>query len=274
MRWRAWCAAGQASALIARPGLRLGQQGSPMTSQIIPDAEETAAAEQDRVGLYPEPAIGIKRSLSLVDEVVARIREDITSLKIEPGSRMSVDSLAREFGVSQTPVREALSRLEALGLVTKKYLIGYCCAPKLTREKFNKLYEMRLLLEPYVAGLAAQNMSDASLDDLEAIANSMEPSRIGANHASYQYFADQDSVFHAALALGSGNEMAADALARLRTHLHIFRLRFHSEVTSEAFAEHQLILQVLRARSGKAAEGAMRDHIQRSYERLAQFTSE
>jgi DNA-binding GntR family transcriptional regulator len=216
----------------------------------------------------------LRRSSGLVEEVVARIRQDIGSMKIEPGGRISVDNLAREFGVSQTPIREALSRLEALGLVTKRYLVGYCCAPKLTRDKFDKLYEVRLLLEPYVARLAAGNMSVDSLTELEVVLNDMEPARAGESVASYQHFADQDALFHAMIAAGSGNELAADALARLHTHMHIFRLRFHSEVTNEAFLEHKLLVDILRARSGGAAEGAMREHIQRSYERLVQFTSD
>ena len=76
------------------------------------------------------------------------------------------------------------------------------------------------------------------------------------------------------IAAGCGNELIAELLGRLHTHLHIFRLRFHNEVTRDAFAEHMLILQLLSARSRGAAEGAMRDRYWRSYERLINFTEE
>ena len=70
----------------------------------------------------------ITRPPGLADEVYRRIRADIMSLRLPPDTRVSVDSLARELGVSQTPIREALSMLEANGLVSKKHLAGYQAA--------------------------------------------------------------------------------------------------------------------------------------------------
>src|ERR1700754_4752558 len=90
----------------------------------------------------------IKRASGFVEDAYSRIREDIMSLKIPPNTRISVDSMAREFGISQTPIREALSMLEANGLVTKQRFIGYCTAPTLNRKQFEELFEIRLLMEP------------------------------------------------------------------------------------------------------------------------------
>ncbi len=74
----------------------------------------------------------INRSSGLAEEVYKMIRADIMSLRIPPGTRILVDNLARELGVSQTPIREALSMLEAIGLVTKQHLhIGYCCGAQI-----------------------------------------------------------------------------------------------------------------------------------------------
>ena len=74
----------------------------------------------------------IKRSKGFVDEIVEMIRADIISLRIAPDTRISIDNLARQLGVSQTPIREALSRLEATGLVSKQRFVGYCSAPQVT----------------------------------------------------------------------------------------------------------------------------------------------
>src|SRR3954467_4874240 len=93
----------------------------------------------------------IQRSSGLVDDVYNRIREDIMSLKIPPDTKISVDRLSRELEVSQTPIREALSMLEANGLVMKQRFVGYCTAPTLNRKQFEELYEIRSLLEPYAA---------------------------------------------------------------------------------------------------------------------------
>jgi len=221
------------------------------------------------------PASGrgpIQRPSGLVEDVYTRIREDIMSLKIPPDTRISVDRLARELQVSQTPIREALSMLEAIGLVSKQRFVGYCTAPTLNRKQFEQLYEIRLLLEPFAARCAAERMSDKELLDLSAIALRMSPDHAADSQSSYTHFAVEDGEFHALIARGSGNPLIAEALERLHTHLHIFRLRFHSVVTNEAFAEHRLITRALQQHDAAAAEAAMRSHIQKSYERLVKFT--
>jgi DNA-binding GntR family transcriptional regulator len=196
------------------------------------------------------------------------IRADIMSLRIPPDTRISIDSLARELGISQTPIREALSMLEATGLVKKKHFAGYFTAPQLNRLQLDELYEMRLLLEPYAARCAAERMNDADLEKLAALARNMEP---GDSRTSYNRFADQDSELHDMIARGSGNRLIQQSLAQLHSHLHIFRLRFHSVVTTEAYVEHDVLVRALLDRSPVEAEAAMRAHIEKSYKRLAPF---
>jgi DNA-binding GntR family transcriptional regulator len=210
----------------------------------------------------------IRRSQGIVDEVFELIRADIMSLRIPPDTRISIDQLARQLGVSQTPIREALSRLEATGLVTKRHFVGYCCAPQLDRRQLDELYELRLLLEPFAARCAAERMSDEQLQQVARLAEAMHP---GATRRSYDRFAVQDSQLHDLIAQGSHNPLVRDALARLHTHLHIFRLRFHSEVTREASTEHAALVEALLRRDPQAAEEAMRTHIQKSYQRLQAF---
>lgn len=210
----------------------------------------------------------LKRSQGLVQEVFDLIRADIMALRIPPDTRISIDNLVRELGVSQTPIREALSMLEAIGLVTKRRFIGYCSAPQLNRKQLDELYEVRLLLEPYAARCAAERMSDEEIRKLSELAANMEP---GDTRTSYDRFADQDSELHDMIAAGSGNRLIQESLARLHAHLHIFRLRFHSEVTVEAYAEHARLVEALAARDAAAAEVAMRAHIEKSYQRIVPF---
>ncbi len=212
----------------------------------------------------------IKRTQGFVEEVFEIIRADIMALRIPPDTRISIGNLVKELGVSQTPIREALSMLEALGLVTKKQFVGYCTAPKLTRREFEQLYEIRLLLEPYAARCAAERMEPRELEELCELARRMAPGE-RETQATYGKFADDDSELHARIARGSKNRLIEDALSRLHTHLHIFRLRFHSEVTTEAFAEHARLVDALKRRSPGEAEAAMRYHIDKSYARLVPF---
>jgi DNA-binding GntR family transcriptional regulator len=213
----------------------------------------------------------IRRAPALVNEVYERILADLMSLKIPPGSRISVDSLARQLGVSQTPIREALRIIEGSGLVIKTPFVGYCAASKLTRAEFENLFDVRLLLEPYAARRAAERMSDAQLATLVQHAHDMEMQN-EESQATYGKFAQLDAIFHEQIALGSANPLISETLDRLHTHLHIFRLRFHTVVTREALVEHAAIVRALVARDADAAEAAMRSHIERSYERLALHT--
>jgi DNA-binding GntR family transcriptional regulator len=239
--------------------------------------DTTAEREPPREEATPvaaaEPGRGkLQRPSGLVEDAYARIREDIMSLKVPPNTRISVDSLARELGVSQTPIREALSMLEAHGLVTKQRFIGYCTAPTLNRKQFEELFEIRMLIEPYAARRAAEKMSDKSLIELSGLALQMNPTEANRSRALYDHFADQDAEFHERIARGSGNPLIAESLARLHIHLHIFRLRFHGEVTKEAYTEHSLVTRALQKRDPDDAERAMRKHLEKSYERLVKFT--
>ncbi|TDD73192.1 GntR family transcriptional regulator [Jiangella aurantiaca] len=83
--------------------------------------------------------------------------------RIEPGAEVSIDGIARDFDVSPTPVREALARLESEGLVVKRPLRGYTAAPLFDAEGLRKLFEMRRILEPAAAGLAAGRMTPAAV---------------------------------------------------------------------------------------------------------------
>ena len=105
----------------------------------------------------------IARPSGLAEEVYRRIRADIMSLKLPPETRVSVDNLARELGVSQTPIREALSMLEANGLVSKRHFAGYATSPRMDRAQLDELFEFRLLIEPHAARKAAEMMSDADM---------------------------------------------------------------------------------------------------------------
>jgi DNA-binding GntR family transcriptional regulator len=210
----------------------------------------------------------LQRSHGFVEEVFDIIRADIMSLRIPPDTRISIDSLARELGVSQTPIREALSMLEAIGLVTKQRYVGYCSAPQLTRRQWQELYEARMLLEPYAARCAAERMTPEALAHLVRLAEEMKPAKAPI---SYDRFADRDSELHDLIAAGSGNSIIRDSLARLHSHLHIFRLRSHSDVTTEAYGEHAKLIDALKRRDPEAAETAMREHLERSYQRLAPY---
>lgn len=209
------------------------------------------------------------RPASVVDGVYENIYERLMSLEIAPGARIPIDAIARDLNVSQTPVREALSRLDREGLVRKAHLIGFSAAPQLTRKQFDDLYTLRLLLEPEGARLAALNMTPAALKTLEEAAADMGRGELPVDRTSrYSRFARADADFHDEILKIAGNEVIRSTLFNQHVHLHIFRLMFHSRVTQEALEEHEGLLASFRAGDAAAAENAMRVHISRSRDRL------
>lgn len=209
------------------------------------------------------------RPQSVVDGVYDSIYERLMSLEIAPGARIPIDVIARDLDVSQTPVREALSRLEREGLVHKAHLIGYSAAPQLGRKQFEDLFNFRLLVEPEGARLATLNMTPAALNHIEEIAADMAHGATPMDRTSrYSRFARTDAHFHDEILRIAGNEVIRSTLFNQHVHLHLFRLMFHSRVTQEALEEHENLLAAFRAGDAAAAEAAMREHIQRSRDRL------
>ncbi len=211
----------------------------------------------------------ISRPASVVDGVYDNIYHRLMSLEIAPGARIPIDVLSRELGVSQTPVREALSRLEREGLVRKEHLIGYSAAPQWTRKQFEDLYAFRLLLEPEAARLAAHNLTPEALRELEEAAADMGNGEAPLDrNTRYSRFARADAHFHDEIMRISGNEIIRSTLFNLHVHLHIFRLMFHIRVTQEALEEHEALLAAFRSGDPEAARQAMYTHIERSRDRL------
>lgn len=212
----------------------------------------------------------IVRPSSIAESVHERIYEQIMSLKIPPGARITIDGLARELKVSQTPVREALSRLEREGLVRKAHLIGYSASPQLTRKEFDDLYKFRLMLEPESARQACLKLTPEALGRIESAEADMEKGEPPVDRNSrYSRFARADAHFHDEILKVADNEIVRQAISDQHIHLHIFRLMFHRRVTQEALGEHELLLAAFRAGDGDAAYRAMHDHISRSRDRLA-----
>ena len=197
----------------------------------------------------------IKRPPRLGDEVYNSIYGQLMSQLIHPGAKISIDNLGRELGVSQTPIREALSRLEAQGLVVKADRGGYNATAQMDLERFDNLRELRMLLEPITARKAALRITDEQLNELKLIARKMQGK---SGRSGYGEFARLDQQFHDLIAQASGNLLIAEMLAKLHSHMHLFRLFHHQEATTESNAEHAVLIAALAEHQPDRAEAAMR----------------
>lgn len=204
----------------------------------------------------------------LADEVYNTLLGQLMSLRIVPDSRVTIDALARELGVSQTPIRDALNRMEADGLVVRVPNAGYRIPPQITRNRFEDMVELRLLLEPAAARHAAERASTEQVEGLRRMLEEMAQLAEGDGHLAYGAFGLRDAAFHDLVAASAGNHLVREALARLHTHVHLFRLVYDIEVTYLAMGEHDDVLAGIAARDADAAAYAMRRHILLSRDRF------
>lgn len=204
----------------------------------------------------------------LADSVYEAIKAMVMDHEIQPGARVGIESLARTLEVSPTPVREALARLESDGLVTKRSLAGYRATELLTARGLEELFEMRLLLEPTATALAAVNADEEQLDAIENLVEEMRgrPGS-GERYVVYREFAAADQRFHDTIACAAGRSLLADAVERLHSHLHIFRLSSIPGAGPLTLAEHDRILRAILRRNPDRAAEAMTEHLRRSLER-------
>jgi len=218
-------------------------------------------------------AVRLPNRRILGESVYEVIKGLVIDQRVEPGSRLNIDSLARQLTVSQTPIREALARLEADGLVIREPLRGYSVAPLLDASSFDQLYDMRLLLEPEATRLAARNIREEHFRQLEKAAAAMRKATRGETYKEFSAFSTQDAIFHQTIAAAAGNSFLLDAIARLRSHLQLSRLYFYRGIpdADEAMPEHEKLIALLRSGSAEAAASLMVRHITRSRARLVEI---
>jgi len=205
----------------------------------------------------------------LTDDVHESLTALVMDHAIPPDTKVSIDDLARKLGVSQTPIREALARLEEAGLVRKEALRGYFTTPLLSREQFDNLFEFRRLLEPWAAAAAADKVTTAGAKLLRAEMKTASTIPRGSDYESYKTFAAHDSRFHALIFDLAGNPVIRTAFDGTRCHLHLFRLYYGTALASPAAKEHRRIVSAITSKDPEGARTAMLAHINASYDRLA-----
>ncbi|WP_169727476.1 GntR family transcriptional regulator [Granulosicoccus antarcticus] len=228
----------------------------------------------EKVGKSAVKLSPVPRRASLAETVYEKILALIISPKTPPGSRLSVDALGRDLKVSQTPIRQALVRLQAQGLVVKAQNVGYSTAPLPSAKVYKDIFQFRLLVEPEVARMAAENMSKKDVSKLEVLMARMEDPVQKELNLRYGQFAVDDGKFHMWIAEKAGNSITTHALEQLHTHTHLFRLRNHHTVTEEAIVEHRAIFNAVIKRKALLARDAMFNHIEASFKRMVPYFGE
>jgi DNA-binding GntR family transcriptional regulator len=213
--------------------------------------------------LQDDGAAGVARPLdnrTLWEQVRDRLREDILAGRLEPGTELSEVALARDFGISRGPLREALGRLASEGLVTVTPRRG-AVVTQLSRQEFIDAYQVREALETLAVRLAVPLISDAEVAHLRELCELMARA---ARENQVRLFFDTNNSFHEALVRGSRNhklhEVHRMLVGQMVPYLpRSLELRGNLQ---QSVAEHEAILAAIEARDADRAADLLAEHIE------------
>ena len=224
------------------------------------------------------------RDAPLVDRLAATLQARVLSGEIETGTRLRQEALAREFGVSRTPIREALRQLQAIGIAQLEHNRGAVVRAPSARE-LREAYEVRAELEGLAAKLAATRISD---DELSRLRNAQElfqrsitrlierrrqSRRREADWGDDSVWVRANDLFHQAIQEAAGNTRLLRTIADLHRSfpraLTWSSLRHSSQLLDENVRQHDAIVAAIESADGEAARERMIEHVRSAGELIA-----
>ena len=200
------------------------------------------------------------RSTNLRDQVYDIVRDMIVSHELRPGQKIFEEQIAAEIGVSRTPVREALFRLENDGIVEIIPRRGPFVVA-LTEHKIVEILLIREVLEGLVARLATPLITPARLKQLRTLLDGV--STVDDDQPHLTRYTNHDITFHKTLLEACDNQMLTNMMGPVNSHLSLIRLRTVAVAgrARQTVAEHYGILEAMEAKDAPLAEQRMRAHI-------------
>lgn len=207
--------------------------------------------------------------LALYQEVAERLRERIFSHELPPGTWVDEQALAQQYGISRTPLREALKVLASEGLVKLKPRRG-CYVTEISARDLDEVFAVMALLEGECVAAAARTADAAALQRLQEVHAELEAAAAAGD--INRYF-EANQAFHAELQRIADNRWLIQVVEDLRK---VIKLSRHHSLSAEgrlqaSLVEHREILDALLARDAGRAEALMRSHIRSGREALARI---
>ncbi|NUU31278.1 GntR family transcriptional regulator [Arthrobacter sp. C9C5] len=206
---------------------------------------------------------GVSRQV-LADHVYEALLIALMDGRLEAGTPVSIDGMARELDVSPTPVREALARLEATGMVRRTALRGYRVAPLFTADELADLMDARLVIEPANAFMACSHADAELTAQLAQAIDDLKAAPRGPSFSEFRAYWEADERFHRLIAESADNQFLLSAYNALGGQVQRFRFFGGLGVTDADFAiaEHTEILQAFEAGDPELARQKMIAHIE------------
>jgi DNA-binding GntR family transcriptional regulator len=203
---------------------------------------------------------------ALYEEVAELLRQRIFSRELQPGAWIDELAISGEYGISRTPLREALKVLAAEGLITMKMRRG-AYVTEVDEKDLSDVYHLLSLLESDATGVVAVKATDAELKELQGLHLELEKSASNRTR-----FFEINERFHLRLLAIADNRWQGQMVADLRK---VMKLNRHNSLLKagridESLAEHRAIMQAISARDADAALQRMREHFANGLEAAAE----
>ena len=203
---------------------------------------------------------------ALYEEVAELLRQRIFKRELEPGSWIDELKLAEAYGISRTPLREALKVLAAEGLVTMKVRRG-AYVTEVSEQDLSDAYHLLSLLEADAAGVVATRATDAQLAELQVLHDELEAAASPGQTNTERFF-ELNETFHIRLLAIANNRWRDQMVGDLRK---VMKLNRHNSLLKngriqDSLAEHRAIMAALLARDAIAATARMSEHFQNGLE--------
>ena len=215
-----------------------------------------------------ELKVNMNEYLPLRDVVFNTLRQAILKGELEPGERLMEIQLAERLGVSRTPIREAIRKLELEGLVLMIPRKGAEVA-RISEKSLRDVLEVRRSLEELAIELACQRMSD---DDIAELEKAQQAFCDATHHGDAMSMAESDERYHDIIYNGTGNTRLVQMLNNLREQMYRYRLEYIKDPSKRQIViiEHDHILKAVKERHVAEARAAIREHIDNQEITIAQ----
>ena len=203
--------------------------------------------------------VNMNEYLPLRDVVFNTLRQAILKGELAPGERLMEIQLAEKLGVSRTPIREAIRKLELEGLVLMIPRKGAEVA-KISEKSLRDVLEVRRSLEELAIELACQRMSEEDIDNLQ---KAQDDFKAAISEGDAMKIAETDEHYHDVIYEGTQNAKLIQMLNNLREQMYRYRLEYIKDEDKRKILilEHERILKAVRERKVADAKEAMREHI-------------
>ncbi len=203
---------------------------------------------------------------ALYQEVAERLRQRIFARELEPGSWIDEKNIAQEYGISRTPLREALKVLAAEGLVTMKVRRG-AYVTEVSERDLREVYHLLGLLEADAASVVANSASASQIETLRALHSELEAAAQPAQLDRERFFELNERFHMCLLELADNrwrNQMVRDLRKVMKLNRHHSLLK--SGRVSESLNEHRALMSAIAARDAAASQRCMLEHFSNGLE--------